>query len=193
MINLNQIKVEDILKKGDILLIIVIIFVGLIIAVKVNAGNKNNAEVIFKEIKLKKEMNTFLSDINVAARDYEIYKKEIFFGEDSTRLLNLINEWARSFGVEIISLRPRNLGETDLFLNIPIELTAKSNYFSLGQFLSCIESYKGFIDIKNLTITPERTFQTRKSLESESLKVTLLLNAVILKELGISGMLSRRR
>jgi len=193
MINLNQIKVEDILKKGDILLIIVIIFVGLIIAVKVNAGNKNNAEVIFKEIKLKKEMNTFLSDINVAARDYEIYKKEIFFGEDSTRLLNLINEWARSFGVEIISLRPRNLGETDLFLNIPIELTAKSNYFSLGQFLSRIESYKGFIDIKNLTITPERTFQTRKSLESESLKVTLLLNAVILKELGISGMLSRRR
>lgn len=186
MINLNEIKIEDILKKSDNLILIAIVLVGLIIVSRVNSANANSADLLLKKIDAQKQINTISSEINIVVGDYQGYKNEIFFDKDSAEIVNLINELARQFDLEIISLRPLYLKEAEVFSYLPLELQAKGDYYSLGQFLSQIESYAGFIDISKLKVVSLRFNRRTEASKEEILKITLSLNALILKELDIS-------
>lgn len=193
MINLNQIKIEDFIKKSDNLLIIAIVALGLVFTVKINAKNVSLANNLTQKIKTQKKSSTLFSKINALASDYQDYKKNIFFQKDSAQVVNLINEWARNFGVEITSIRPQYTKESGNFLYIPIELEAKCDYSALGQFLSRLENYDGFIDIVNLRINPDRFARREVNPAPDRLNINLTLNAMVLKELDISEAISKKR
>lgn len=193
MINLNEIKIEDVLKKSDNLIIIAILIVGLIIALKINGTKSNAANILTQKINAQKKLDVFLTEINAMASNYQQYKKKIFFDKDSSQIVNMINDWTRSAGLEIISIRPLFLKEEGQFYQIPIELNVKGDYYNLGQFLSLIESYEGFIDIKSLKISPQRAGYIVEKEQSDKLNITLSLNGVTLKKLDISEAISGRR
>lgn len=193
MINLNQIKIEDIIKKSDNLIIIAIVLLGLIITVKVNAKNVSLSNTLTKGIGEQKKISSLFSKINETASDYQDYRKKVFIEKDSSQIVNLINEWARNFGVEITSIRPQYIKESGRFLYVPIELEARTDYFGLGQFLSRIENYDGFIDIVNLRVLPQAYIRGEKNIKNDQLKVNLSLAAIALKELDISEVITKRR
>lgn len=183
MINLDQIKAEDFLKKTDNVVVIIMAAIALLVAFKINTKNRNATQALLQKISTQKSKDILFSEIDVLVKDIQAYKKEIFFEKDSAGLLNLINEWARSSGLDLISLRPQPIDNAGDFFNYtPISLEAKGDYFSLGQFLSLAEGYEGFIDIANLQIS--QPIRQRDNLANLSISITL--NAVVLEEPNLS-------
>ena len=193
MINFNQIKIEDILKKGDNLIVIAIVCVGLVFALKINGKNSLKLRSISEKINSQKKINTLISDINVQAQKFEAYKKAIFFKKDSSQIVNMLNEWAKNSKAEIISLRPLFLKEVDQWRTLPIEIEAKDDFYGLGQFLSLIESYGGFIDIVSLRLDPVRDMSKESKDKSDLLNISLSLQAFMIKDLDISEAFSKKR
>lgn len=193
MINLSQIKIEDIIKKSDNLVIIAIICLGLIITVKVNAKNVSISNSLTKKISAQKKMSSLYSKINESASDFQDYRKKIFFEKDSSIIVNLVNEWARNYDIEVTSIKPQYIKEGGNFLYIPIELEANADYFGLGQFLSQIENYEGFIDVNSLRVMPKNYNRGEKNAKQDRLNISLSFNAVALKDLDISEVITKRR
>jgi hypothetical protein len=193
MINLSQIKIEDIIKKSDNLVIIAIILLGLIITVKVNAKNVSLSNALTKKISVQKKMSSLFTKINGSASDYQDYRKKIFFEKDSSVIVNLVNEWARNYDVEVTSIKPQYVKESGKFLYVPIELEAKTDYFGLGQFLGQIENYEGFIDVTSLRVFPQGYNRGEKNIKQDQLNISLSFTAVALKDLDISEVITKRR
>ncbi len=192
MINLNQIKIEDIIKKSDNLVIIAIILLGLIITVKVNAKNVSLSNTLTKKISVQKKMGSLFTKINESASDYQDYRKKIFFEKESSTIVNLVNEWARNYDVEVTSIKPQYTKESGKFLYVPIELEAKADYFGLGQFLSQIENYEGFIDVTGLRVSPMGYSRSERNMKPDQLNISLSFTAVALKDLDISEVITKR-
>ncbi|MEW6008086.1 MAG: type 4a pilus biogenesis protein PilO [Candidatus Omnitrophota bacterium] len=189
MINLNEIKAEEIFKKTDNVVVIIMAVVALLVAFKINTKNRNTLQLLHEKISSQKSKDTLFSDIDTLVKDIQLYKKEIFFEKDSAGLLNLINEWAKSSGLDLISLRPLLTDTSGQFFNYtPITLMAKGDYLSLGQFLSLAEGYEGFIDITSLQISPQAS--QRENLAYLSISITL--HAVVLKEPNLSEYISKK-
>ncbi|MBU2541121.1 MAG: type 4a pilus biogenesis protein PilO [Candidatus Omnitrophica bacterium] len=188
--NLKEIKIEDILKKTDNLFIIAIVLIGLIISVNIIKKNANAYKLLQQKIKTEENMSNLLTEINDSAKDYNYYQKKILFDKDSRQVVNAINEWASASGVEIISLTPQFVKGDERFYYVPVDLVAKADYYGLGLFLSRIEDYEGFIEIRNLKVSAEggRIWQ---SMQSQKLNINLSLYAVALKELDVSEAFSR--
>lgn len=194
MINLSQVKIEDLIKKSDNIFIVLIVLVSLIFVARVNGKNAVMANSLTQKINTAKKTQNLFRDINIAATDYDDYKKKIFFPKDPNQVINMINEWAGSSNVEITSLRPQYLKESGLFFYVPIDIEAKGDYAGLGKLLSRIENYEGFADIVNLRITPERNSRMgNKALASDKVNISLSFNALFLKDLDISEVILKRR
>lgn len=193
MLNLSQIKIEDIIKKSDNLIVIAILFVSLLIALKIYGKNNLSAINLNQKIDTQKKIGIILSDINTRAADIQEYRKKIFFEKDSSGLVSTVNDLARTAGVQIVSLRPLFLKEAGQLSILPIELEAKGDYYALGQFLSLIENYEGFIEIAALRITSVARMQSQGSQGENTLNISLSLKAYTLKELDVSEVFSKRR
>ncbi len=190
MINLNQIKIEDILK-GDNLFVIAIVIIGLIVSVRIINKNTNSLKLLEAKIAAQQEMNSLVSEIKSRSLDYKYYQEEILFDKDSRQVVNAINKWAGESRVEIITLKPQFVKDDERFYYVPVDLAAKTDYSGLGLFLSKIESYKGFIEIRNFKVSTETRGRVWQSSEAQKLLIDLSLYAVALKELDISEAFSK--
>ncbi len=189
MLDFNQIKIEDVFKKTNNLIILVMVLLAIFMAFRINAKNSHSARILLQKINTQKSKDILASQIDTLLKDIQVYKKEIFFEKDSAAMLNLINEWARSSGLDLISLRPLPVERSNRFFYYsPISLEAKGDYFNLGQFLSLAEGYPGFIDITNLQISKE----PGKVVNLGRLNISISLNAVSLKEPDLSEHIAKK-
>jgi Tfp pilus assembly protein PilO len=193
MLNLSQIKVEDILKKGDNIFIIAILVFGLIFALKINAKDNKSVRELTQKIGEQKKTEQLFLKINALAKDFQEYRKNIFFEKDSSQVVDLINDWARSANVQITTLRPQALREVGQFIYFPLELEAKGDYYTLGQFLSLVENYEGFIEVAGLNIRRDTSQQQSQNVAPVRLAVNVSLAALTLKDFNISDIISKRR
>jgi Tfp pilus assembly protein PilO len=191
MINLNEINAADVFKKRSNVMVALIILTGLIISLRILAMSNAAIGSIQEKIRENQKTQGILANLDSIAKTYSQYQQKIFFTKDSAKIVDMINEWAQASGVEIISLRPLSSNGSDIFLRIPIELEAVSDYYNLGQFLGRIESYEGFMEVVSLRVSKPRSRPGQENNESSMMNFNLSLNVLSLKNLELNKRLSQ--
>ena len=155
MANLQQAidikKIFSLLKRKDIAILIVIILLLLILLADTAHKKKKTMLQLGQNLTQEDEKLGLLKEIK--ALDKKIKKSSIAFKEfNVTNLINKITEVADRLGLSLKSIDPLPNRQDNRFIASPLSITLRGNYHGLGEFVSAIENFKEFIEIREIRL-----------------------------------------
>lgn len=105
------------------------------------------------------ENNTlnFKSQIESQSTKLKVYQKKLPTEEEIPTLLEELSRLAKDTNIQIIAIKPKRSQKTtenvsEIYVELPIDIIAKSGYHQLGHFINKLENADRFLKIKNIKI-----------------------------------------
>lgn len=150
---------------------IAIIILALIIASRISKQQAKDMQALKDKNNIEIKKNEVLKDISKIEKKVVGYKN-LLLGKDSNLTINDISNIARDSGVSIMSMRPEAQQKYTDYIKGSFNLTiSTSDYHTLGNFISRLESDKDVFMVDYLNIRPES--------QSEGLTVDLKVSTII--------------
>lgn len=165
-------EIKTLLKRKDILVIIVLLFLTFIISKNVFQKKMNEANTIREAIREQEKVNGILVEMKAIEKKSNDLKNK-FPQQETNSLINKISELAQNAGVKITSIQPvldrdeREAKEKN-YIEIPFTLSLEATYHEIGKFLNRLETADIFFKINKLEFGEES--YRGKILPKESIK-----------------------
>lgn len=174
-------NVDQILKKKELIVSLVIIGGGLIIASHTFQEQKKKISAIKdevsqeeKRIALGKELSILNEKVVRAGGNY--LKKTASLGADKFK------ELAQAANVRVISLNSVSRNDVTSYVVESYSLNLEADYHSLGRFMSSLESQPDIVKIENLTIeNPQARLLGKGQGRKNNLNITLQVSVGFIK------------
>jgi type IV pilus assembly protein PilO len=142
---------------------------------KVRSELKSSRVIITDYEKLKNKLKE-------QAQKVESYEKKLPAKQEIPALLESLSNMAKDSGTKIIGIVPamsyfkddKSAGDSQIYKEIPILITAKSGYHELGRFLSSLENSDRFMKVVDISIQANKEDVKRHDVELMVCTYTLL-------------------
>lgn len=168
------IKIEDLIKRQNLILSLLILFFSLIVAKNIYKGQIRSVVSLEEEIKEMERKEATLREIQILEKGIEEYKEK-FKKLDISSSIEEFTKYARICGIKVSSIRPGLEIVRGNFIKQPIIMELLGNYHSLGKFLALLE--KNFqVEIQQIQL-----FKIEEDIrEAKDLRIDILVNLVFL-------------
>jgi len=182
--NLNKIKVNDLLKRIDVVIYIIFLSLGLLFSNQIVKAQKKKITAIKEEIVVEeqkillgKELVSVDNDVLLIIKDY--------LKKDSAQIINFLQQSALEAGVRIVSLNPDKSKENSYIEVALFNLVLEAEYKNLCKFISLLELQKDLVQIESISIK-SRLLQSRiqdaNNDDSNLLLVNMVISTTFMKE-----------
>lgn len=167
------IKIEDLIKRQNLILSLVILFLSLIVAKNVYKGQVRNTTSLEEEIKETEEKEAILREIQTLEKGIGEYKEK--FKKLDISSIEEFTKYARICDIKVSSVRPKPEIVHGNFIKQPITMELLGNYHNLGKFLALLE--KNFqVEIQQIQLSKIEDISI-----TEDLRINILVNLISLK------------
>ncbi len=168
------IKIKDLIKRQNLILSLVILFLSLIVARNIYRGQIRNVVSLKEEMKEMGEREAILGEIQILEKGIGEYK-ERFKKLDISSPVEEFTKYAGICDIKVSSIRPGLEIVHGNFIKQPIIMELLGNYHSLGKFLSLLE--KNFqVEIQQIRLSKIEDVS-----EAEDLRISISVNLIFLE------------
>lgn len=98
-----------------------------------------------------------IKEVNAMRESIKYYEQKLPTAPEKkiSWLLIELSRIARETGIKYLSITPQAEEKKELHIRVPIKIEIQCGYHSLGKFLSKIESSQRFMNVDNITISPD--------------------------------------
>ena len=123
--------------------------------------------------------NVVLKEIRQSERKIFAYK-EVINNKDISLTISTLNNMAKEFSVNILSIRPLPEKDYPIYIESPFNLKLEFNdYHTIGKFVSNLESHPNVYNVEVAGIAPEAT---QPGAEINKFSVDLKVSTILLKD-----------
>jgi len=131
-------KVEEIIKRQNLIIGLVILFIGLIIVRNIYLDQNKKISSLKDEINQLEEKEIILKDIQILEKRIDEYKEK-FVKKDVSVLTEELTRYAGICDIKVSSIKPGSEEIYENFTEQPISMELWGNYHRLGRFISLLE------------------------------------------------------
>ncbi len=125
---------------------------------------KKDLKSLRAELKNEEEKREPLADIVRSKQKFENILDNFWQTNDVKNLIQVINDTANQYPVNIVSLVPKANSKVDYFEAMGVQLMGTAKYHDLGKFVAAIESHFPKIYVQNASLTTAQNTQNDESL-----------------------------
>lgn len=153
---LQKIDVAVLLKRKDIMSILIILIVGIIAAKAIYQKESSSLILLKDKLSEQSQVNKLSLEIGKLETNFTSLQKDIPLGTISTvNIVDKITQLARRRNVNISSIGPKSQQDSGLYWEFPVEIEITANYRQIAGFLNDLEKSGDFLRVDYLSVTSE--------------------------------------
>ena len=141
---------------------VALLLIALGISFKIIQNSNKKIIKLNQLIEREGKRNFLLSEMQQMQKEFIRYKQKLPSTTDTNWFINEITTFAKSAGVNLISVQPEKIISAGDIREIPIRIVIECGYHPLGSFVEAIENTSIFLRVEELVLQKVATQQTEK-------------------------------
>jgi Tfp pilus assembly protein PilO len=150
MIRKFNIEIDD--KKKNLIIYSGLLMLTFLICLNIIRGGALKANAIKRNIDEISKINRLRMDIETIENKQRQYEEYLYDNISQSAIRTIISNIAKDAGVDIISIKPLARQDIGKIFKEPLELTIRSSYDNLGDFILKIESLKHITKVESFSV-----------------------------------------
>lgn len=166
MVSLQNIDAQQILKRKDIVVYIVIIICVIFLVRTINQKQAVHIMVLEKSIEEAGTIIDLQKKVDGVRKEIQKYRNELPMAREFTDVINEVSRMARKNKIEIANFTQQQVRNSDYSYQLPLSLSVNGDYYDIWSFLRDLENSQELFTFENISIT--KANDPRKSADEDS-------------------------
>lgn len=171
---LQKIDLAALLKRKDILVILVILVLALLFSRAVYQKQSLKAEMLRQIVTEQSQINNLSLELDSLEASFAALQRNIPAGAISTAaIVDKISQIAKNRNITLSSISPKSQRDLGLYWEFPLDIEMNAEYRQIAFFLSDIEQQEEFFRVNNLSVNSQQMYAREEGITLPSIRISL--------------------